>query len=116
MTLDNSPFISIFNVHFNYPEGAVSILMEYFKGRSLLNLLDITVTLPESVIREISTEVLQHLKLFYSVTDMHFGGLSPSQIMITEDNSIKLAMGLFYHIPNIESHNIYNIKGAGKTK
>ena len=116
MALENSPFISIYNVHFNYPEGAVSILMEYFRGRSLLNLLDITVTLPESVIREISIEVLKHLKLFYSVTDMHFGGLSPSQIMITEDNSIKLAMGLFYHLSNLESHNIYSIRGAGKAK
>lgn len=101
MTLENSPFINIYNVHFNYPEGAVSILMEYFRGRSLLNLLDITITLPESVIRQISTEVLKHLKLFYQSTDMHFGGLSPSQIMITEDGHIKLAMGLFYHIPSI---------------
>lgn len=47
---------------------------------------------------------------------MHFGGLSPSQIMITEDGQIKLAMGLFYHIPSIEVHNIYNLRGTTKTK
>lgn len=90
--------------------------MEYFRGRSLLNLLDITITLPEAVIRQISTEVLKNLKIFYSTTDMHFGGLSPSQIMITEDSHIKLAMGLFYHIPNLESHNIYHMRATGKTK
>ena len=35
--------------------------------------------------------------------------------MITDDSHIKLAMGLFYHIPTLESHNIYHMKGTEKT-
>lgn len=68
MSLEDSPFIIIHNAYFNYPQGAVSILMEYFRSRSLLNLLDLTVTLPESVIRHMSIELLSHLKLFYQCT------------------------------------------------
>jgi hypothetical protein len=45
------PFITIHDVLYNYPEGAISIFTEYFKSRSLLNLLDLTMTLPESVVR-----------------------------------------------------------------
>lgn len=47
---------------------------------------------------------------------MHFGGLSPSQIMFTEDNKIKLSLGLFYHIPIQESYSIYHIKMTQKPK
>lgn len=95
------PFVIIHDVKYNYPEGAISIFMEYFKSRSLLNLLDLTATLPESVIREVFSQVLQNLDLFYNATNMHFGGLSPSQIVFTEENKVKLSLGLFYHIPNL---------------
>lgn len=47
---------------------------------------------------------------------MHFGGISPSQIMITENNKIKMSLGLFYHIPNLDSYNIYHLKVAQKSK
>lgn len=47
---------------------------------------------------------------------MHFGGMSPSQIMFTDENKVKLNLGLFYHIPNIDSYNIYHIKAVQKAK
>ncbi len=40
---------------------------------------------------------------------MPFGGLSPSQIIITDQNKIKLNLGLFYHFPET-SNSIYNIR------
>jgi hypothetical protein len=41
-----SNFLTIYYEQFNYPEGAVSILTEYLKGGSLLNLLQFVRTLP----------------------------------------------------------------------
>lgn len=113
---EGMPFVILHDVKFNYPEGAISIFMEYFKSRSLLNLLDLTTTLPESVIREVFSQVLQILDVFYLHTKMHFGGISPSQIMFTEDNKVKLSLGLFYHIPNLEAYSIYHIRGVQKNK
>ena len=45
------PFIQVHSVSYNYPEGAISILIDYFEEGSLLDLLEIVLTLPESVIR-----------------------------------------------------------------
>jgi len=47
---------------------------------------------------------------------MQFGGLSPSQILITEEGRIKLGMGLYYHFNNSTSSSIYHIKTSQKTK
>lgn len=109
-------FLSIYNEQFNYPEGAVSILTEYFKEGSLLNLLQFVRTLPESVIREITDQLLKTLSQFHELTGMNFGGLSPSQIMFTPNGSIKMGLGLYYHFPNINSNNIYYFKSVPKTK
>jgi hypothetical protein len=46
---------------FNYPEGAVSILTEYHEEGSLLDLLNVALTLPESVIREVFTQICHQL-------------------------------------------------------
>ncbi len=56
------------------------------------------------------------LKRFYEITEMQFGGLSPSQILITDDGEIKLGMGLYYHFNNSNSNSIYHIKTPQKTK
>lgn len=112
---ENTRFISIYFYQFNYPEGAVSILTEYFQRGTLQNLLDVVITLPESVIRELFIEVLENLAVYYELTNMHFGGLSPTQIMFTnEGNRIKLGMGLYYHFPNITSNSIYHLKSPVK--
>ncbi len=34
--------------------------------------------------------------------------------MFTDDNKIKLSLGLFYHIPNLDSYNLYSIKASQK--
>lgn len=47
---------------------------------------------------------------------MNFGGLSPSQIMFTDNGQIKLGLGLYYHFPNINSGNIYYLKSGNKAK
>lgn len=44
---------------------------------------------------------------------MQFGGLSPSQIILTE-GGIKLGMGLYYHFSNINSNSIYHLKTPQK--
>lgn len=113
---EDSPFVNIYSAYFNYPEGAVSIITEYYGCGSLLNLLNTCLTLPESVIRHVFTEVLKHLSNFYLLTDIHFGGISPSQILFTENYEIKLGMGLFYHIPGVTANNVYSLKVAPKTK
>lgn len=79
------PFIQVHSVSYNYPEGAISILIDYFEEGSLLDLLEVVLTLPESVIREIFEQVIVNLKMFYDLTEMQFGGLSPSQILIGND-------------------------------
>jgi serine/threonine protein kinase len=79
-----SPFLKIHSVAYNYPEGAISILIDYFEEGSLLDLLELLLTLPESVIREVFEQVIVNLKKYYDQTEMQFGGLSPSQILITD--------------------------------
>lgn len=44
---------------------------------------------------------------------MQFGGLSPSQIIIT-DRGVKLGMGLYYHFSNSNSNSIYHLKTPQK--
>jgi|JI6StandDraft_1071083.scaffolds.fasta_scaffold96453_3 hypothetical protein len=111
-----SPFIKIHAVSFNYPEGAISILIDYYSEGSLLDLLEVTLTLPESVIKEVFDQVFAGLKKFYELTEMQFGGLSPSQILITKEGDIKLGMGLYYHFTNSSSDSIYHIKTPQKNK
>jgi hypothetical protein len=48
---DNPKFAAVYSTAYNYPEGAVSIITEYFKEGSLLDLLKVAITLPESVIQ-----------------------------------------------------------------
>jgi hypothetical protein len=99
---------------FNYPEGAVSILTEYHEDGSLLDLLNTVLALPEAVIRCIFIETCEILKDYYERTEMQFGGLSPSQIIITKNGKIKLGMGLYYHFSNINSNSIYHLKTPQK--
>ena len=47
------------------------------------------------------------------MTELQFGGLSPSQIIIA-NNGIKLGMGLYYHFSNINSNSIYHLKTPQK--
>jgi hypothetical protein len=103
-------------VAYNYPEGAISILIDYFEEGSLLDLLEVVLTLPESVIREIFEQVIVSLRMYYDMTDMQFGGLSPSQILISNEGEIRLGMGLYYHFTNSTSNSIYHIKTPQKTK
>lgn len=81
-----------------------------------MNLLNIVMTLPETAIRSILIEILACLEQFYELTDMHFGGLSPSQIMFTSEGKIKLCMGLFYHFPHCNFQSIYHLKTLHKNK
>ena len=67
-------------------------------------------TLPESVIREIFPEIVEALSLFYLETDSAFGGLSPSQVLLTEEGKVCLGMGLYYHFPHANPQSIYNIR------
>jgi hypothetical protein len=98
---------------FNYPEGAVSILTEYHEDGSLLDLLNVVLALPESTIRSVFKEVCESLKEYYELTEMQFGGLSPSQVILAE-SGIKLGMGLYYHFSNINSNSIYHLKTPQK--
>lgn len=45
--------MNVLGTVYNLPEGAVSIITDYYKCGTLLDLLDAVITLPESVIREI---------------------------------------------------------------
>lgn len=56
------------------------------------------------------------LKKFYELTEMQYGGLSPSQILITSEGDIKLGMGLYYHFTNSNSDSIYHLKTPQKNK
>ena len=111
----NPKFLKVHSMAFNYPEGAVSILTDYVPEGSLLDLLNTVLTLPESVIKEIFVELCHALRDFYELTDLQFGGLSPSQILLTS-KGIQLGMGLYYHFFNTTSHSIYHIKTSQKTK
>lgn len=81
---ENKRFVNILGTVYNLPEGAVSIITDYYKYGTLLDLLDAVITLPESVIREIFVEIFESLGYFYEISDSHFGGFSPSQILITD--------------------------------
>lgn len=109
----NSHFLKVYNMAFNYPEGAVSILTEYHEEGSLLDLLNTVMTLPESTIRSIFKDACEILREYYEITELQFGGLSPSQIIIA-NNGIKLGMGLYYHFSNINSNSIYHLKTPQK--
>lgn len=69
--------------------------------------------LPESTIRSVFKEVCESLKEYYELTEMQFGGLSPSQVILSE-SGIKLGMGLYYHFSNINSNSIYHLKTPQK--
>jgi hypothetical protein len=60
--------------------------------------------------------VFVSLKMFYDMTEMQFGGFSPSQILIGSEGEIKLGMGLYYHFTNSTSNSIYHLKTPQKTK
>lgn len=55
------------------------------------------------------------LREFYDLTEMQYGGLSPSQVLLRGKN-IQLGMGLYYHFVNTSSNSIYHIKTPQKTK
>ena len=60
-------------------------------------------------------EVINSLREFYELTEMQFGGLSPSQILLGE-RGVQLGMGLYYHFVNTNSNSIYHIRTPQKTK
>ena len=55
------------------------------------------------------------MREFYDLTEMQYGGLSPSQVLLRGKN-IQLGMGLYYHFVNTSSNSIYHIKTPQKTK
>lgn len=61
----------------------MSILTEHCKERTLHDLLESVMTLPEGVIQHIFTQLIKALEVFYEYAGVHFGGLSPSQLMFT---------------------------------
>ena len=76
------------------------------------DLLDTVTALPENVIREICTQLLKTLNIFYRCKDISFGGLKPSQIMFTDTGDFKLNMGLFFRGTSTASSNIFNTRGS----
>jgi hypothetical protein len=53
--------------------------------------------------------VIEILQIYYEASELNFGRLSPTQIMLTDEGNVKLAMGLYYNFTN-ESNTIYNLK------
>jgi hypothetical protein len=106
-------FLKIYGMAFNYPEGAVSILTEYQPEGSLLDLLAATVTLPESAMKEIFSQLIDCLQQFYELSELQFGGLSPSQVLLSK-NGVQLGMGLYYHFSNTTSNSIYHYKTVAR--
>jgi hypothetical protein len=53
---------------------------------------------------------------FYESSDNPFGGLSPSQIMMTNEGKIKLGLGIYHQISTLNTNNIYNLKYNSKAK
>jgi hypothetical protein len=113
---ESKRFVNVLGTVYNVPEGAVSIITEYFKFGTLLDLLNAVATLPESVIREIFVEVFENLGYFYEISDNQFGGFSPSQILITNDGKIKIGMGVYYHLLSLGSNSIYSLRLGPKQR
>lgn len=96
--------VSIHGTHWNSPEGCVSLIMEYFNGGSLLNLLESVGALPENILLEITHSVLQSLNFMHNKAKISHNGLSLSQIMFDRDGRIKLNLGISQIFPKDESN------------
>jgi len=60
-------------------------------------------------------EVFEILGYFYEYSDGQFGGLSPSQILISNEGRIKMGLGVSYPL-SINSNSIYNLKAPPKPR
>lgn len=62
----NGHLIGIKGVHWNTPEGCVSLVFDYMNGGSLLNMLQSSGAMPEEILRQIAKQVLQGLEFLHT--------------------------------------------------
>ena len=81
-------------VHWNTPEGCVSIVSENLNGGSLLNMLQSTGAIPELILKQIARKVLESIDFMHNKSGVSHNGLTLSQILLNKRGDIKLNLGL----------------------
>ena len=61
-----SHLVRLKGVHWNTPEGCVSLVSEYLNGGSLLNVLQSAGAIPEPILKQIARKVLESIDFMHS--------------------------------------------------
>lgn len=98
---------NVYGTFWNVPEGCVSVVMEHLNAGSLENLLESVGALPEQVLLEIATKLLQCIKELQDGIGIAHGCIVPSQVLLDQNGKIKLNLGVAHKL------NLHNKEGNG---
>jgi hypothetical protein len=83
--------VKIIDYLMNSPEGYCSVVSEYMNNSSLQNLIDTAGSLPETVLRNITSQLVKSLETFSKKSESSFGGICPSNVLFNNKGTLRLA-------------------------
>lgn len=91
-TLNDSKCAQIVSFHGAfYQDGALSLVLEYMDGGSLLDILKSSKRIPERYLRKITQEVLRGLTYLHNKQRIIHRDIKPSNILLNKRGEVKLA-------------------------
>jgi len=98
---------NVYGTFWNVPEGCVSVVMEYLNAGSLENLLESAGALPEQVLLEIATKLLNCIRELHDSIGIAHGCIVPSQILLNQSGKLKINIGVAHRL------NLHNKENNG---
>lgn len=86
--------LGVRNVHWNQPEGCVSVVEDYANAGSLKRLIGYMGALPERVLLGVASQVIKAVGHLQDRRLVH-GSISPSQLLFNRAGEVRLAPGLY---------------------
>ncbi len=94
----NEKIGNVYGTFWNVPEGCVSVVMEYLNAGSLENLLESAGALPEQVLLELATKLLQCIVEIHERIGVPHGCIVPSQVLFDQKGRAKLNLGVSHRL------------------
>ena len=86
--------LQLHNVQWNQPEGCASVISEFMNRGNMQCLVDFVGAIPESILKDITKQMVTLLKFSHKVNHMGMHGFDEKQILFTEDGVVKINFGL----------------------
>lgn len=88
--------MEVYNNFKNAPEGYLSVIMEYTRNNCLDQLVTNVGTLPENLLIKLGWQLIRAINHFQTKTNQSYQGLFPSQILLDENDNIKVFLTTNY--------------------